>query len=142
MASSCCGGGSSSSMIITGDNQQEWSAGFSYRDDLGQTDDSGWATFNGDKVKDQQSSFNLQYQRQIGDQFQLATKTSLIQKSMQKQGRDEQNRGLGDIDLQAHILPSNLEDFFTQNSPYLVQKVCIILILPFLVMSEEMVYMQ
>lgn len=100
-ASSCCGGGSSSSMIITGDNRQEWNLGVSYRNDLGQTDNFGWATFHDDKIKDHQNAINFQYQRQLYEQFQLAAKTSLIQKTLQKQGRSETRNGLGDLDLQA-----------------------------------------
>ncbi len=100
-ASSCCGGGSSSSMIITGDNRQEWNLGMSYRNDLGQTDNEGWATFHGEKIKDQQQSLSFQYNRLVLDQLQLAAKTSIIQKVMQKQGREETANGLGDLDIQA-----------------------------------------
>lgn len=101
-ASSCCGGGSSSSMIILGDNKQEWSLGMTYRNDLGQTDKLGNPHFNNSSTVDQQISLNFQYQRQVNDLFQLAAKSSIIQKRMKKQGRSEKNQGLGDIDLQAN----------------------------------------
>lgn len=99
-SSSCCGGGSSSSMIITGDNRQEWNLGISHRNDLGQTDGDGWASFHDERIVDQQNSINFQFQRQLYDQFQLAAKTSLVQKVMKKQGRKETTSGLGDLDLQ------------------------------------------
>lgn len=99
-ASSCCGGGSSSSMIITGDNAQEFNLGYSYRNDLGQTDRDGWATLHDGRTKDQQTALNLQYQRLLEDQFQLGGKISLVNKSLRKQGRVERKSGLGDLDLQ------------------------------------------
>lgn len=98
--SSCCGGGSSSSMIITGDNVQEFNLGYSYRNDLGQTDRDGWASFHDERTKDQQTALNLQYQRMIEDQFQMGGKISLINKSLRKQGRVENKSGLGDLELQ------------------------------------------
>ncbi len=100
-ASSCCGGGSSSSLIITGDNIEEWNLGMSYRNDLGQTDNLGWASFHNDGITDHQSALNFQYQRQIIEQFQLAAKSSLIQKTIEKQNRKEVKNGLGDLELQA-----------------------------------------
>lgn len=99
-ASSCCGGGSASSMIITGDNAREFNLGYSYRNDLGQTDRSGWASFHDERTKDQQTALNLQYQSMIEDQFQMAGKISLINKSVRKQGRVENKSGLGDLELQ------------------------------------------
>lgn len=99
-ASSCCGGGSSSSLIITGDNRQELNLGFSYRNDLGQTDSEGWSGFHDDRTKDQQSAFNLQYQRMVEDQFQLAGKMSFINKNIRKQGRLENKSGPGDLEVQ------------------------------------------
>lgn len=101
MASSCCGGGSSSSLIITGDNTREMNMGFSYRNDLGQTDNEGWASFHDGRTKDQQSAFNFQYQVILQDQFQLADKISMIDKNIRKQGRVENKSGLGDLELQA-----------------------------------------
>ena len=101
MAGSCCGGGSSSSLILIGDNRQEYSLGLSYRDDLGQTDNYGWATFHNDKTVDQQTTFNFQFQRLVSDRFQAAMKSSLIQKDITKQNRHESTSGMGDIDLQA-----------------------------------------
>lgn len=99
-ASSCCGGGSSSSLIITGDNTQELNMGLSYRNDLGQTDSEGWSSLHDDRTKDQQSTFNLQYQRLIQDQFQMAGKMSFIEKNIRKQDRVENKSGLGDLELQ------------------------------------------
>ena len=101
MAGSCCGGGSSSSLILVGDNQQEYSLGLTYRDDLGQTDNDGWAAFHNDKTVDQQTNFNFQYQRLVTDHFQAAIKSSLVQKDITKQNRHETTSGMGDIDLQA-----------------------------------------
>lgn len=98
--SSCCGGGSSSSMIITGDNVQELNIGFGHRNDLGQTDSEGWASFHDSRTKDQQSSLSIQYQRMIYDQFQLAGKISFIDKNLRKQGRVENKSGPGDLELQ------------------------------------------
>ncbi len=72
----------------------------SYRNDLGQTDNDGWASFHNDKTTDYQNALNLQYQNQLFDRFQLAAKSSFIQKVMNKQGRDESTYGLGDLDLQ------------------------------------------
>jgi hypothetical protein len=100
LASSCCGGGSSSSMIILGDNRQEWSAGLGFRNDLGQTDRTGMASFHGKETVDQQYTLNLQLQRQFTELIQAAVKTSVIHKVMVKQGRREKSHGLGDIDLQ------------------------------------------
>ena len=100
-AGSCCGGGSSSSLILVGDNIQEYSLGLTYRNDLGQTDNEGWATFHNNQIVDNQMSLNFQFQRQIYDHFQLAIKSSLIQKDIEKQNRHEQTMGLADIDLQS-----------------------------------------
>lgn len=100
-AASCCGGGSSSSLILVGDNVQEYSLGFSYRNDLGQTDSMGWSTFHNDSVIDRQNAFNFQLQRQIADRFQLAFKSGVVEKNIQKQNRHEKTTGLSDIDLQA-----------------------------------------
>lgn len=100
-ASSCCGGGSSSSMIITGDNRAELSLGYSYRNDVGQTDTSGNAYFNNSAITDQKQTINLQAQYQVSEYTQLATKTSFVEKELNKSGLNESNMGLGDIDLQA-----------------------------------------
>lgn len=100
-ASSCCGGGSSSSMIITGDNRSELALGYAYRSDLGQTDSSAAAYFNNEAVIDQKQSLNLQAQYQLSEFTQIATKTSFVDKKMDKSGLHESNTGLGDIDLQA-----------------------------------------
>jgi hypothetical protein len=100
-AASCCGSGASSSLIIIGDNIQEYSLGFSYRNDLGQTDNKGWASFHGADVVDSQSAFNFQLQRQANDRYQFAIKSAIIQKNIKKQNRKEVNQGMGDVDLQA-----------------------------------------
>lgn len=102
-ASSCCGGGSSSSLIILGDNKEEWALGLAWRNDLGQTDREGIALFHDDSIIDQQSTLHFQYQRQMNDSFQLAIKSSLVQKTMKKQGRREKSQGLGDLDLQVNF---------------------------------------
>lgn len=98
--SSCCGGGSSSSMIITGDNLQELNIGFGHRNDLGQTDSDGWASFYDSRTRDQQSSLSIQYQRMIQDQWQLGGKISFIDKNLRKQGRVENKSGPGDLEIQ------------------------------------------
>jgi hypothetical protein len=100
-AASCCGGGSSSSLIIIGDNQSEFALGITYRTDLGQTDNLGWASFHGDKVIDQQLAFNFQFQKQLSERFQVAVKSTLIEKHIEKQNRSEKKTGPGDFDLQA-----------------------------------------
>lgn len=106
-AASCCGGGSSSSLILVGDNVQEYSLGLSARNDLGQTDSVGWSTFHNDSVIDRQNAFNFQLQRQVTERFQLAFKSGVVEKNIQKQNRHEKTTGLSDIDLQAtyEILP-------------------------------------
>lgn len=100
-SSSCCGGGSSSSMIITGDNRAEMSLGYSYRSDIGQTNQDGWATLNSDQIKDQRQSINVQGQYQATERWQLASKLSLVDKNLNKSGLKENNMGPGDVDLQA-----------------------------------------
>lgn len=99
-AGSCCGGGSSSSLILTGDNVQEYSLGLVYRNDLGQTDNGGWASFHNDQTTDRQMVFNLQFQRQMAEYWQLAIKSSFIQKDLEKQNRREKTSGAGDVDFQ------------------------------------------
>lgn len=100
-SSSCCGGGSSSSMIITGDNRAEMSLGYSYRSDIGQTNQDGRAILNNAQIKDQRQNITLQGQYQVSESWQLASKLSLVDKSLKKSGLKENNTGPGDIDLQA-----------------------------------------
>lgn len=125
-ASSCCGGGSASSMIIVGDNIQELNIGFGYRNDLGQTDSEGWASFHDNRTKDQQSSLSIQYQRMLLDQFQLGGKISFIDKNLRKQGRVENKSGPGDLEIQGtwEFLP---ERTYSQIKPrgFLYSKVSI-----------------
>jgi|GEM_PF-750863 len=111
--SSCCGGGSSSSMIITGDNVQELNIGFGHRNDLGQTDSAGWASFHDSRTKDQQSSLSIQYQRMLQDQLQLGGKISFIDKNLRKQGRVENKSGPGDFEVQGtwEFLPERTYSF-------------------------------
>ena len=99
-SSSCCGGGSSSSLIITGDNKAEMSLGYSFRSDIGQTNQDGWSTFNSDQIKDQKQSINVQGQYQLSESWQIALKLSFIEKELKKSGISENNTGLGDVDLQ------------------------------------------
>lgn len=106
-AASCCGGGSSSSLILVGDNIQEYSLSFSYRNDLGQTDNVGWSLFHNDSVIDRQNALNFQLQRQITDRYQLAAKSGVVEKNIKKQNRHEKTTGLSDIEMQLtyEILP-------------------------------------
>ncbi len=99
-AGSCCGGGSSSSLILISDNKEEYGIGFSLRNDIGQTDSDGYSNIYSGQTKDQQFNLNLQYQRIIVDRFQLAFKSSLVQKDINKSNRHEVKYGAGDFELQ------------------------------------------
>lgn len=99
-AASCCGGGSSSSLIMQGDNSQEYSLGLSYRNDLGQSDNDGFSSFNSSDITDRQGALNFQYQRQLSERFQGAFKSGLIQKDIVKQKRSEHKTGFADLEMQ------------------------------------------
>lgn len=99
-ASSCCGGGSSSALIIVGDNKSEYSFGYSFRNDIGQTNSSGYSLINSDNIVDQKQSYNIQGQFLIYDYTQLAMRTSFVTKNVEKSGLKEKNNGLNDMDIQ------------------------------------------
>ena len=100
-SASCCGGGSSSSVIITGDNQQELSLGYSYRNDIGQTDNQALASLNDNSIKDHQFLYSLQFARMLFDRFQTSIKMGVTSKELDKQHRIEKKSGLQDIELQS-----------------------------------------
>ena len=98
---SCCGGGSSSSAIITGDTQQELTLGYSYRNDIGQTDNNGLATLHNSSIIDQQFLYTFQLARMFFDRFQSSLKIGVTTKEIDKQKRAEKNSGLQDIEVQS-----------------------------------------
>ena len=100
-SASCCGGGSSSSVIITGDNQQEFSFGYSYRNDIGQTDNQAVASLNDNSIQDHQFLYSLQIARMLFERFQTSLKIGVTTKDLDKQHRVEKKTGLQDIELQS-----------------------------------------
>jgi hypothetical protein len=100
-AASCCGGGSSSSAIITGDNQQEITIGYSYRNDIGQTDNDGLSSIHDNSIKDQQYLYTLQFAKILFDRFQTSIKIGVTTKDIDKQKRAEKSSGLQDLELQS-----------------------------------------
>lgn len=99
-AASCCGGGSGSSVIILGDNSQEFSFGYAFRNDIGQTDNAGFSSLHSSSIVDTQKIYNLQFTRVYFDRFQLAVKTGVTTKVLDKQGRQENKSGMQDVELQ------------------------------------------
>jgi len=99
-ASSCCGGGSSSSLILLDDDLSSISLGMNFRNDLGQTDGEGWASFNEEGIVDKQSSLNIQWQRLLNESIQIAFKSGLSEKTIFKQKRYEKKSGLSETELQ------------------------------------------
>jgi hypothetical protein len=87
-------------MIITSDNQKEISLGYSHRTDIGQTNSDGKSTFNNSQIIDEKNSLNIGTSFLIKDQWQFGIKTSLVEKTVQKSGIKETNKGFSDIDIQ------------------------------------------
>ncbi len=96
-ASSCCGGGGSSHKLIIADNKRELAFSQSFKDNLGETNKDGAASFNPRKIKDQSFTQTIEYKELITDRSQIGFSFFYQEKNLYKTGVTAKKSGPGDL---------------------------------------------